>query len=102
MYCVYACVYTHFQSCITFKIHSLCAIACTYDTSIVSAFVIAWHFKAQVSNFSHAQKFTNFVGGTKLAWFRWYLLVTYIIYDASNVYVCMSTDVNHSIQKLNS
>ena len=36
-----------FPSCIIFKIHSLCAIMCTHDTSIVIAFVIAWHFKAQ-------------------------------------------------------
>ena len=36
-----------FPSFIIFKIHSLCAIMCTHDTFIVTAFVIAWHFKAQ-------------------------------------------------------
>ena len=36
-----------FQSCITFKIHSLFAIFCTHDNSIITAFVISWHFKAQ-------------------------------------------------------
>ena len=60
------------------KIPSLCAIMCTHDTSIITAFVIAWHFKAQSKKLlSDAKIFTNFVGGAKLAWFRWRLLVSY-------------------------
>ena len=56
----------------------VCYIVCTHNASIVATFVIAWQFDAQSEYFlSYAEIFTNFVGGVKLAWFRWRFLVTY-------------------------
>ena len=47
-----------FKSCITFKIHSLFAVVYTHNTPIVTAIVIAWHFKAQSKNIlSNTQKY---------------------------------------------